>query len=73
VSGSESEPGVLPLGPRLPGDYFLAALSWDDYRLLLFEPELIEALATVADRVTFGEGDRRTLEVRVRELPRVQR
>jgi protocatechuate 3,4-dioxygenase beta subunit len=73
VSGSESEPGVLPLGPRLPGDYFLAALSWDDYRLLLFEPELIEALATVADRVTFGEGDRRTLEVRVRELPRVRR
>ncbi|HXW05795.1 MAG TPA: carboxypeptidase-like regulatory domain-containing protein [Vicinamibacterales bacterium] len=65
-----STEGVMPLGTLLPGEYFVAALSPQDRHLLFLEPERLEDLARVADRVTFGEGDRQTLDVRVRKLPR---
>jgi protocatechuate 3,4-dioxygenase beta subunit len=69
-----SLPGpVMTLGPRVPGEYFIAALTLEDARILEHDRSRLETLFTAADRVTFEEGDRRTLEIRIRKLPPAHR
>jgi hypothetical protein len=69
VSGWPSSDGTLSLGSRLPGDYLVAALTADDHSVLMQEPERLESLAAIANRVSLAEGDRRTLELRISKLP----
>jgi hypothetical protein len=69
VQGPPSRDGVLKLGPRLAGDYLVAALSGEDYRVLLSNPARIEGLAAVARRVTYAEGENPTLELHLTQLP----
>ena len=69
IQRTPSRDGVLKLGARLPGDYLIAVLTWDDYRVLLREPARLESLAPVMSRATFTEGDDRTLELRLTKLP----
>jgi hypothetical protein len=66
--GTPSRDGVMKLGAKLPGEYLAAALSPDDYFLLMRDPARIESLAAVAQRVTLAEGDQ-TLELRLIRLP----
>jgi protocatechuate 3,4-dioxygenase beta subunit len=69
VQGSPTRDGTLTLGPRLPGDYLVAALTGEDYRMLLSSPARLESLAAVARRVRFVEGENPTLELHVTKLP----
>jgi hypothetical protein len=68
-----SPDGVQQLGPRLPGEYLLAALSTADYLLLIRDPTRFDDLAPVASRVRLAEGDSRTYELRLTELPPARR
>ncbi len=69
VQAVPSRDGVSSLGPRLPGEYLVAALSMDDYRVLLHNPARVESLASVARRVTLAEGDNPILELHLTKLP----
>ena len=69
VQAVPSRDGVSSLGPRLPGEYLVAALSMDDYRVLLHNPARVESLASVARRVTLAEGDNPILELHLTRLP----
>ena len=69
VPGVPSPDGALKLGPRLPGEYLVAALSRDDYRVLLHNRARIEGVASIARRVTLVEGDNGALELRLTRLP----
>jgi hypothetical protein len=75
---------VLPADPTrwnglnaiVPGDYLLAALSTDEYNLLVFDParftdsrrKRIDDLVAASTRVTFVEGDDRTINLRMTAL-----
>jgi hypothetical protein len=61
--------GVVKLGPILPGEYFVAALTPDDFSVLVNDVVRLADLASVAARVTFVEGDTRTLELQMTPLP----
>jgi protocatechuate 3,4-dioxygenase beta subunit len=69
VTGEPSGDGVQKLGPTLPGDYLVAAISWDDYLVLMRDRARIDGLASVARRVTLVEGDSGTLELHITRLP----
>ena len=69
ASDVPSPEGVLKLGVILPGDYLIAAVTWDDYRVLIRDPSRIDGLATIAQKVTLAEGDSRTVEVHMIRLP----
>ena len=69
IAAHRPEGGLMKLGPLLPGDYLVAALSHDDAGLLFSEPAQVEALAALATRVRLVEGDAPTLELRVVSLP----
>ncbi len=69
VPGSPSRDGAVKLGPLLPGDYLVAALSGEDYRVLLHNPARIESLAAVARRVTLVEGGNAAVELHLTKLP----
>jgi hypothetical protein len=65
-------PAGLPLGQRaalLPGNYLVAALSVEDYLVVLQDSSRLDAVARVATKVTFTVGDTRTLTLRVVPLP----
>lgn len=64
-----SRDGVSKLGPTLPGDYLVAAITPDDYRVLAHRPSRIDTLRSIARRVTFAEGDERILELHLTRLP----
>jgi hypothetical protein len=69
IPANRGEGDVMKLGPVLPGDYLVAALSRDDAGLLFTEHARVEALAKVATRVTLVEGDSRTLDLPLVSLP----
>ena len=69
VATPSAEGDLMKLGPMLPGEYFVAALSRDDGMLLFSDRVRFEALAAVGTRVTLTEGDTRTLELRIVALP----
>jgi hypothetical protein len=60
---------VSPMGAMLPGEYLFAALSIDDYQLLMRNPSRLPSLAAVATKVMLGPGDTRVLALRVVPLP----
>jgi protocatechuate 3,4-dioxygenase beta subunit len=68
-SDAPSRDGVSKLGTRLPGDYLIAAVTADDYRILVSHRERIELLRSVAQRVTLTEGDERVLQLHLTRLP----
>ena len=69
VSGVPTQNGVLKLGPRLPGEYLVAAIPREDYLLLFHHPARVESVASVARRVTLTEGENQTLELRLSRVP----
>jgi hypothetical protein len=69
VNAISSEAGSMKLGPMLPGEYFVAALSRDDVTLLFRESGRVEQIPAVGTRVTFAEGDAPALELRIVPLP----
>jgi protocatechuate 3,4-dioxygenase beta subunit len=66
---STAKNGVVKLGPLVPGEYLVAALSPEDSRLLAMDPTRVESLAPLATRVTFSKEENRTLELHVTALP----
>jgi hypothetical protein len=62
---------VRKLGALLPGDYVLAALSTDDWILLVrnWNVKRLDDLAGVATPVTLAAGDERTIELKLAKLP----
>jgi protocatechuate 3,4-dioxygenase beta subunit len=68
VRGVPTPDGTLKLGPRLPGDYLVAAIPQQDYPVLFHNPARIESVAAVARRVTLVEGTQ-TVELRLTRLP----
>jgi hypothetical protein len=69
ASDVPSPEGVLKLGHIPPGDYLIAAVTWDDYRVLIRDPTRIDGLASIAQKVTLAEGDSRTMELHMTQLP----
>jgi hypothetical protein len=61
--------GVVPIGPCLPGEYLVAAISASDYRVLMNDRARVAALASHATPVSFVEGDARIVELRLSALP----
>ncbi|HEY1302334.1 MAG TPA: carboxypeptidase-like regulatory domain-containing protein, partial [Vicinamibacterales bacterium] len=51
TDGMPSRDGVVKLGPALPGDYLIAAVGPDDYWLLQRQPDRLDDLAPLAQRV----------------------
>jgi hypothetical protein len=66
---TKSHDGVLKLGPALPGEYLIVAVSLDDYRLLQVQPERLDDLVPLAQRVTLVEGKDQTFDVKLVALP----
>jgi hypothetical protein len=69
VPATRAEGNPVTLGPMLPGDYFVAALSRDDWLWLLRNGGRIDAIGAVGTRVTLAEGETRKLELRIVTLP----
>jgi hypothetical protein len=69
IPGTPSADGHLPLGTLVPGDYLLAALPLADYLILARDHTQFERVRGIATRVTFGEGDARTIDLRLGRLP----
>ncbi len=69
IPGQPSADGLVKPGAILPGDYFVAALTPADYFAIIYDLTRLADLASVAARVTFAEGDARTIELRVTPLP----
>jgi protocatechuate 3,4-dioxygenase beta subunit len=61
--------GIVKLGAMLPGDYLIAALPTYEFFTVMREPARIDDLATVATKVSVREGDDRTFELRLINLP----
>jgi protocatechuate 3,4-dioxygenase beta subunit len=70
VTATRAEDDLMKLGPLLPGEYFVAALSRDDGLLLFSERVRLDTIATVGTRVMLTAGDTRTLDLRIVTLPR---
>jgi hypothetical protein len=68
-----SKDGVLELRPVVPGEYLIAALGLDDAIVVMADPTRIEALASVATRVTLAEGRNEMLELKLTALPVARR
>jgi hypothetical protein len=69
VTGEPSRDGVLPLGTLLPGDYFVAAISVEDWIALSRATVPPEAIASIGTKVTLGIDDRRVLDLKMARLP----
>ncbi len=69
TAATRAEAALTKLGPMLPGEYFVVALSREDWLWLLSGRGRIDAIAAVGTRVTLAEGDTRTLELRIVSLP----
>ncbi len=69
IAAPESGADVVKLGSILPGEYFVAVVARSDYRLVTNDVSRLPDLASVAARVTFVEGDTRTLDLPITRLP----
>ena len=72
LDGTPSRDGVLDLGPRLPGDYLIAAVPLEDYREVIRDSARFDSLERIARAVTFIEGNHPTVELRLTHLPQRQ-
>jgi Carboxypeptidase regulatory-like domain len=63
---------VTHVGLFAPGEYFVAALSDEDYSSLLDYPEALDPFAAVARRITLTEGQKLTLDLRLVSLDGVR-
>jgi len=61
--------GLFKLGPTLPGEYLLVALTTEDLGILYRDLERLDDLAPLAQRVTLVEGKDQTFDVKVVTLP----
>jgi hypothetical protein len=61
--------GIVKPGAIRPGEYLVAALPLEDMRLLHVEPERLQSVAAIADRITLAAGQRGTIELRLKKLP----
>jgi protocatechuate 3,4-dioxygenase beta subunit len=65
-----SSDGVVKLGPRVAGEYLIAALDWADALTLIRErSRRLGDLAAIATRVRLIEGDSRTFDIPLKALP----
>jgi hypothetical protein len=56
--------GTFRFTNLLPGEYFLAALS--DYEQAdIFKPEFLEQVAAAATKITIGEGEKKSQDIRI--------
>jgi hypothetical protein len=69
VAATPAPGALIKLGPMLPGEYIVAAIRLDEGAVLFDDPARVDALAAIGRRVTLGEGDHRTLDVRLVSLP----
>jgi hypothetical protein len=69
LMGAPAPDGAQPLNPILPGEYFLVALASSDLSILIRDPDRIDSLAAVGTRVGIGEGDTRTIDLKLVPLP----
>jgi protocatechuate 3,4-dioxygenase beta subunit len=69
IMGKPAPDGTLQLHSILPGEYFLVALAASDSLILMRDPDRAESLAAVGTRVSFSEGDTRTIDLRLVPLP----
>jgi hypothetical protein len=68
VPGEPSRDGVLPLGTLLPGEYFVAAISVEDWIALSRATVPPEAIASIGTKVTLGIDDSRVLDLKIMRL-----
>jgi hypothetical protein len=69
IPATRTTEGDIVLGPMLPGEYFVAALSPDDERLLRGDPGRVAEVAAVGSRVTLTETQRGPLALSIVALP----
>jgi hypothetical protein len=69
IVGSAAAGEVVNLRPILPGEYVFAALPTLDFFTLIREPHRAEGLATIGTRLRLAEGDDRTIELQLVNLP----
>jgi hypothetical protein len=60
---------VAKLGTLLPGDYYFAAVSLEDFAVLMRDPSRIASLAAIGTKVTLEAGDTRLFTLRIVPLP----
>src|SRR6185437_8116988 len=65
---SASANGAFTFGPRRPGSYLVAALEYEDAFMDGADPDLFARVAKVAEHVTLGENDERTVDLRIVHL-----
>jgi hypothetical protein len=63
-----SDDGTFTLGPRRAGDYFVVALDSDQVARQSHTRELFTLLAKLAEHITLGENEERTLDLRIIHL-----
>ena len=69
VTVSPQPGGLMKLGPMLPGEYIVAAIPRDQAHILFSDLTRVDALAAIGSRVTLAEGDSRTFDLRLVNLP----
>jgi Carboxypeptidase regulatory-like domain len=69
VPDTPSADGALKLGAMLPGDYFIAAFSDEDFILLIRDRGRLDGMASIGTKVTLETGDTRTVELHLARLP----
>jgi hypothetical protein len=57
--------GPYTVGPLRPGEYLVVAVPGDDAEAYAGEPDRLEALARLAERVVIAENERRPLDLRI--------
>jgi hypothetical protein len=60
--------GSFQAGPLRAGEYLIAAVADPSLPPGLTDPDVLERVARIAQRVTLAEGDQQTLDLRVRPL-----
>jgi len=64
-----SDDRVTSLGSILPGEYLVAALSFEDFHTLQQQPDWLKNIAPLAQRVTFVEGREQIVDLRLLSVP----
>jgi hypothetical protein len=64
---------TVQLGRYRAGDYFVAAVSMEDYAWVFRDPSRsLDALARVARRITLTDGDKRTIDLTLVEMDTIR-
>lgn len=62
--------GPYTVGPLRAGEYLVVAVNGDDAEAQAADPETLEALARIVERVVLAESERRALDLRIATLVR---